>query len=302
MSLFSRSSCSRSTAALFLPFVLGLLALATQPTASRAQAASDIPDVSLPASTYYIVTGIDPRMCPSPVCGGVFVKPVNKRRARCGDGSFGKQCYAPILDWSGLGLSQAEIWEIEDAFRNSRALVRGVLDTVDTPYGPLPRLVASDAWLGVTGSAPSGVFLGLAPSGIVCITHPCPVLVALHLNRRGRLFVHELDLTPSGATPAQIELGMTELYQGAGLLVAGKLEKIEGPAGEGQEVVAQEFYTRFATRSGGSCGGGDPLPPPPEVCPTVWDPVCGCDGITYGNDCERLRAGVELAHAGACGG
>lgn len=38
----------------------------------------------------------------------------------------------------------------------------------------------------------------------------------------------------------------------------------------------------------------------PEVCPAIADPVCGCDGVTYGNDCERRRAGAQLAHFGAC--
>jgi hypothetical protein len=42
--------------------------------------------------------------------------------------------------------------------------------------------------------------------------------------------------------------------------------------------------------------------PAPEACIEIYDPVCGCDGETYGNDCERLMAGAALDHEGACGG
>ncbi len=40
--------------------------------------------------------------------------------------------------------------------------------------------------------------------------------------------------------------------------------------------------------------------PLPDACPQHIEPVCGCDGVTYGNDCERLRAGVPLDHFGPC--
>ena len=35
-------------------------------------------------------------------------------------------------------------------------------------------------------------------------------------------------------------------------------------------------------------------------CETDVDPVCGCDGVTYNNDCQRIQAGAILAHVGSC--
>jgi hypothetical protein len=38
----------------------------------------------------------------------------------------------------------------------------------------------------------------------------------------------------------------------------------------------------------------------PQVCTRMYRPVCGCDGKTYGNDCERLSAKVQKKHEGRC--
>jgi hypothetical protein len=38
----------------------------------------------------------------------------------------------------------------------------------------------------------------------------------------------------------------------------------------------------------------------PAFCMRVSRPVCGCNGKTYANDCERQRVKVQLDHTGAC--
>lgn len=282
-----------------------------------------------PQATYYRVRRPDLRLCPAPTCGGVFVERVNRRRVQCADGRRARECHAAIVDFSALGLTPAEEAALQSDFLNKRVLARGDLVLAASGFGiEVPTLLVSDAWRGVTGTqSKRGRYFGVVPSGIVCITFPCPSLLAIKLNGRRVQWLHSLDLNRSGASEEEIGLGLDELYQGPGLIAFGRFHKIIGPAGRGKELGATEFYTKIGSSAPRACGGFTFPPNPlcrsrefceqpagtcfvadlpgtcqaiPEACIESFDPVCGCDGVTYGNDCQRQRAQVALDHVGSC--
>ena len=86
--------------------------------------------------------------------------------------------------------------------------------------------------------------------------------------------------------------------------VTKKVCGCDGRTYENQSLAQNAGITRWVL---GECTGT-----PPKVdcvdtknvkkmdCPENWDPVCGCDGKTYGNICEAKNAGVKTWKKGAC--
>jgi hypothetical protein len=60
--------------------------------------------------------------------------------------------------------------------------------------------------------------------------------------------------------------------------------------------------TDLCERVPGTCRGPGLCRPVPPLCAEAPDLVCGCDGVTYLNECERRTAGATAFGPGACAG
>jgi hypothetical protein len=311
------------------------------------------------------------------------VRRVNQALTRCADGVARRECHVVEFDFSATGIDPDEAARFENELLGvGHGLVRGALEQRDVGAGfPADTLAVTEAWAGQAESTPTGTFARLTSTGIVCITFPCPSYLGERLNSTQSVDFNAVDLAASGASPAEIENGQTALSSDA-VLAAGRPVRITGPAGNGFDFVASEFYLRLSGRdhcalmdaqgvgpcdaffgyawdgaacigiSGCSCEGADcdalsdsfescekehadcagalcgsrglpPCPsdaycdfppeamcgaadqpgvclPRPEACILIYDPVCGCDGLTHGSACQAASNGTDVAYEGEC--
>jgi len=191
-------------------------------------------DASEPQPAFYVVRP-DPRLCPSPLCGGYWAALANHARTTCGDGlSRAPRCYvARVVDGTGRSLARSV---------PNEALVAGAIEPWSPPdFFKVDQLVVVAAYEPV-GAPAGGAFLRVRDLGIRCVRAPCYHLRVDRLNRSGQRLVSSVDLV-STARPTQSQLSRAEsaMRTAGGLLVQGT---VVDPSDAGTILQASRFYLR----------------------------------------------------------
>lgn len=149
--------------------------------------------------------------------------------------------------------------------------------------GPLPSCPASACSV-LLGGCPSGTFcqtaVGDCAGSGVCTPFPvaCPAIFDPVCGCD--------NLTYSNACEAAMA-GVNVQFTGVCPVAACTLNT-DCPSGE------------FCMKAVGDCNGTGTCEAMPLICPAIFDPVCGCDGLTYGNACEAAQVGMNVELLGAC--
>jgi hypothetical protein len=86
----------------------------------------------------------------------------------------------------------------------------------------------------------------------------------------------------------------------AAILILGSGSGCNGNNADGCRENSDCAVTEYCEKAVGDCDGVGECLPSPLICPDLWAPVCGCDSVTYSNECEAAAVGVNIVLEGGC--
>jgi hypothetical protein len=160
----------------------------------------------------YSVRG-DPRLCPSPLCGGYWVALANGVRTRCADGTRNVRCYVA----KAVGARRRSVSVPNDG------LVRGSLEQAAFgDFGPLGVLLVVAAYTSAGTTPVSGGYYVVTDTGVRCIRAPCFSYRVTQANGRTRTLASDIDLQAAQLTVGELARATAALQTKNGLLARGR--------------------------------------------------------------------------------
>ena len=168
-----------------------------------------------PTGTAMFLVEHDPRLCPSPLCGGYWAWMANGVRTRCGNGQQQTRCYAAsAVDRYG----RPYVNETPGG-----SLIRGAIE-LGQRVGDriLDQLRVYAVYAPAGTAAVSGGYFRVVDTGIRCIRAPCFSYRAGQVNGSSRVAISEVDLQASGASAGAIERAQAALRTKDGVYARGR--------------------------------------------------------------------------------
>ena len=237
---------------------LGVLFTALAPLAGCTVSADDPSEASneddlSAASRSYVTVTHDNRKCMSPVCGGYWVKDVNRKTAAT---------YVSDLDFALSGLDAAALVDAQGAPAEELVL-RGKLGPKEAAHGTRPFLV-SEVYRGMPGvvAVAGEAFYQAKPRSpqISCFAAPCPNETATKLNATEKTYFSGYTVDRA-KKPFVDAAWLIERVEHGGAVVAGRFSDGQSyPGGVEQLLDASQVFVR--------------LPADPGPCPVFKLAAC----------------------------
>ena len=187
----------------------------------------------------------DARLCPSPMCGGLWLKPLNGVKPACAEPVGGK-CYVTGLSFKNPAPSPDETTQerLNDLVARGGGLVLGHMTLSDVEgYPDLRALNVVRIWQPVSSRKPRGLLWVLQDNGLRCVTHPCSSTRAAAVDTNRFADVSDVDLSSTGAGPGELRFARTRIAT-RHQLATGFVRR----RGAEKVFVASQLY--FAARTG----------------------------------------------------